>query len=138
MSEERKVAVMACAGMEKSFGSVAVLSVFKAVEKLKPNDTALIALPPLLTGVAASSDLVKRFPVIVVDGCAERCATKSVAKMGGKISGRILVIDSVKKYGLTPDSASHVGRKGEKLAEKVAEEVALLVDKALGRKTENE
>jgi uncharacterized metal-binding protein len=137
MSEEKKVAVIACAGMEKSFGSVAMLSVFKAVEELRPDETVLVALPPLLTGVAAHVDLVKKSPVIVVDGCAERCATKSVAKMGGKIGGRILVIDSVKKYGLTPDSASHVGSKGEKLAERIAEEVALLVDKALGRKTEN-
>jgi uncharacterized metal-binding protein len=137
MSEEKKVAVMACAGMEKTFGSVATRSVFKAVEELRPNETVLVALPPLLTGVAIYVNLVKKFPVIAVDGCAERCATKSVAKMGGKIGGRILVIDSVKKYGLAPDSASHLGPNGEKLAETIAEEVAFLVDKTLGRKNEN-
>jgi len=137
MSAEKKVAVMACAGMEKAFGSVAILSVFKAVEELRPNDTTLIALPPLLAGVVAYTDLVKKLPVIIVDGCAERCATKSVVKVGGKIGGRILVIDSAKKYGLTPDSASHVGLSGEKLAERIAKDVAFLVDKALGRKTEN-
>ena len=137
MSEGKKVAVMACAGMEKAFGSVALLSVFKAAEELRPDETVLVALPPLLTGVITYVDLVKELPVIVVDGCAERCATKSVAKNGGKIGGRILVIDSVKKYGLSPDSASHIGPKGEKLAERIAKDVASLVDKALGRKTEN-
>jgi len=133
VSDEGKVAVVACAGMDKAFGSVAMLSVFKVSEGLRPNETRLIALPPLLAGVAPLSELVTKLPVIVVDGCAERCATKLIAKSGGRIRGRILVPDCAKKYGLTPGSASNVGPDGMKLAEKVAEEVASIADKLCGR-----
>ena len=133
MSDEEKVAVIACAGMEKALGLVAMLSVSKVVEVLRPTETRLIALPPLLAGVAPYPKLVTKLSVIVVDGCAERCATKLVAKNGGRIRGRILIPDSVKKYGLAPDSATDAGPNGRKLAEKVAEDIVSLVDKLYGR-----
>jgi glycine cleavage system H protein len=129
MTESGKVAVVACAGMDKALGSVARDSVFKVVEALRPDKTELICLPPLLAGVSSYSEMVRTLPVIAVDGCAERCATKLVVKNGGKIRGRVLVPDSAKKYGLTPKSASNIGTNGEKLAGKIAEEVASLVDK---------
>jgi len=129
MMESGKVAVVACAGMDKALGSVARASVFKVVEALRPEKTELVCLPPLLVGVSSYSELVKNFPVVVVDGCAERCATKLVVKNGGKIRGRILVPDSVKKQGLVPKSASDIGSDGEKLAGIIAEEVASMVDK---------
>jgi uncharacterized metal-binding protein len=133
MSDEGKIAVIACAGMDKALGSVAMLSVSKVVEALRPTETRLIALPPLLAGVAPYRELITKLPVIVVDGCAERCTTKLIAKSGGRIRGRILVTDSVKKYGLSPSSAVDVGPEGRELAEKIAEEVASIVDKICGR-----
>ena len=131
MTENVKVAVVACAGMDKPLGSVARSSVFKVVEELRPNQVELVCLPPLLTGVASYSELVKSLPVITVDGCAERCATKLIAKNGGKIRGRIFVPDSVKKHNLLPKSASSLGPDGEKLAEMIAEEIASTVDRLI-------
>ena len=138
MSEEKKVAIVACAGMEKSFGIVAMRAVFKAVENLRPNKAALIAIPPLIAGVKPYPNLVKTCPVIIVDGCAERCATKTIVKMGGRVKGRIMVIDGIKKYGLTPDSPSDIGSNGEKLANKIAEDVVLLIDKFSEEVSKNE
>ena len=131
MTEDRKVVVVACAGMDKPLGSVARASVFKVVEELRPKKTELVCLPPLLAGVVSHSELIGKFPVITVDGCAERCATKLVVKSGGKIRGRVLVPDSVKKHNLMPESASHLGPNGEKLAEIIAEEIASEVDRLL-------
>jgi uncharacterized metal-binding protein len=124
-----KVVVVACAGMDKALGAVARESVFKVVEVLRPGKTELVCLPPLLAGVSSYSELVKTLPVVAVDGCAERCATKLVVKTGGKIRGRIMVPDSAKKHGLVPKSASDIGSDGAKLAEIIAEEVASIIDK---------
>jgi uncharacterized metal-binding protein len=131
MSKSGKVAIVACAGMDKALGSVARASVFKVVKELRPNNVELVCLPPLLAGVAPHSELIKSLPVITVDGCAERCATKLVVKNGGKIRGRAFVPDSVKKHNLTPDSASNIGPNGEKLAEIIAQEIAATIDKML-------
>lgn len=129
MSEEGKVGVVACAGMDKALGSVARAGVFKAVENLRSDKVVLICLTPLLAGVGSHLELIKNLPIIAVDGCAERCVTKLIVKNGGKIRGRVFVPDSAKKYNLTPQSASNIGPNGEKLAEMIAEEVASIVDR---------
>jgi uncharacterized metal-binding protein len=130
---ESKVVVVSCAGMDKALGSVARAAAFKVTEKLKPNETVLVCIPPLLAQVKPYPDLVKKYPVIVVDGCAERCATKIVAKSGAKIRGRVFIPQSVQKYGLKPIAASDIGSDGEKLAERIAEEIAVQIDKLLGK-----
>lgn len=133
MTEKEKVAVAPCAGMDKALGSVARASVFQVIHALSPEDVTLLCLPPLLAEVKPYIELVKTCPVVTVDGCAERCATKLVAKSGGRIRGRILVPQSVKKYGLKPKSEADIGSEGEELAERIAEEIISLVDKILGK-----
>jgi glycine cleavage system H protein len=132
-TEREKVAIIACAGMDKTLGSVTRVCAFKIIEKLRPNETVLICIPPLITDVKPFSELIKKNSVITIDGCAERCATKIAAKSGAKIRGRVFVPQSVQKYNLKPNTASDIGQEGEKLAEKIAEETALLVDKILGK-----
>ena len=132
MSEDVKVAVVACAGMDKALGSVTRVSVFKVVDELGLDRVELICLPPLLAGVNHYSELIKRLPAVTVDGCAERCATKLVVKNGGRIRGRVLVPVSARKHGLTPESASDIGVSGEKLAEMVAKEITSIVEKLIG------
>lgn len=133
MVDENKVAIIACAGMDKALGSIARTCAFKIVEKLRPNETVLICIPPLVADVKPHSELIKKNSVITIDGCTERCATKIASKNGAKIKGRVFVPQSAQKYGLKPNTASDIGPEGEKLAEKIAEETVLLIDKILGK-----
>ena len=128
-----KVAIISCAGMDKALGSVARACALKVVERLRPNETVLICIPPLVADVKPYSELIKKYPVILIDGCAERCATKIAAKNGAKMRGRVFIPQSVQKYGLKPNTASDIGPEGEELAEKIAEEIAVQVDKLLGK-----
>jgi len=131
LSEEQKVAIVACAGMDKPLGSVARACAFKVVEVLKPEDSVLVCIPPLVAGVKPHSEWIKEYPIITIDGCPERCATKIVAKMGGKIRGRVFIPQSVQRHELRPKFSADIGLDGEKLAEKIADETALLIDKIL-------
>lgn len=128
-----KVAIISCAGMDKALGSVTRACAFKVMEKLRPNETVLICIPPLVADVKPYSELIKEYPVILIDGCAERCATKIAAKNGAKIRGRVFIPQSIQKYGLKPNTASDIGPEGEELAEKIAEEIAVQIDKLLGK-----
>jgi hypothetical protein len=47
--------------------------------------------------------------------------------------GRVFAPQSAQKYNLKPNTASDIGPEGERLAEKIAEETALLVDKLCGK-----
>jgi len=131
LSEEWKIAVVACGGMDKALGSVARACAFKVVEKLKPESSVLVCIPPLVIGAKPHSEWVKKYPIITIDGCSERCATKIVAKNEGKIRGRVFIPQSAQKYGLKPKTSTDIGLEGEELAEKIAHETALLVDKIL-------
>jgi len=131
LSGEEKVAIVACAGMDKPLGSVARACAFKVVDDLKPEDSVLVCIPPLVAGIKPHSEWIKKYPVITIDGCPERCATKIVAKNGGKIRGRVFIPQSVQKHGLKPKASAEIGFDGEKLAEKIADETALLIGKIL-------
>ncbi len=131
MSEEEKVAIVACAGMDKPLGSVARACAFKVVEDLKPEDSVLVCIPPLVAGVNPHSEWIRKYPTITIDGCSERCATKIVAKSGGKIRGRVFLPQSVQKHRLKPETSEEIGSDGEELAEKIAEDTALLINKIL-------
>ena len=131
--EGEKVAIIACAGTDKALGSVTRACAFRVVEKLRPKDTVLVCIPPLVAGVKPYLELIKKSPVIIIDGCAERCATKIAVKNGAKIKWRVFMPQSAQKYGLKPNVASDMGAEGEELAEKTAEEIACQIDKILGR-----
>ena len=130
---ENKVAVIPCAGMDKALGSVACACAFEVVEKLRPDEAVLVCIPPLVAGVKPYSEIVKIHPSIPIDGCAERCATKIAVKNGARIKGRVLIPECVQKYNLKPKSASDVGPDGEKLAKKLAEEIAAEIDRLVGK-----
>ena len=54
-----KVAIISCAGMDKALGSVARACAFKVVERLRPNETVLVCIPPLVADVKPYSELIK-------------------------------------------------------------------------------
>lgn len=128
---EGKVALIPCAGMDKALGSVARACAFRVVERLRPDKAVLVCIPPLVAGIKTYSEIVRRYPCIPVDGCAERCATKIAVKNGARIKARILIPESVQRHNLKPKSASDIGLEGEKLAEKLAEEIAAEIDRIL-------
>ncbi len=130
---EEKVAIIPCAGMDKALGSVARACAFEVVEKLRPGKAVLVCIPPLVAGVKSYLEIVKSHPSIPIDGCAERCATKIAAKNGARIKGRILIPECAQKHNLKPKSASDIGPEGEKLVEKLAEEIVTEIDKLLGK-----
>ena len=130
--EGEKVLIIVCAGTDKALGSVARACAFK-VEKLRPNETILVSIPPLVAEVKPYSELVKKYPSIIVDGCVERCATKIAIKNGAKMKGRIFLPQSAQKYNLKPNTAFDIGPEGEELAEKTALEIAVQIDKLIGK-----
>lgn len=132
-TESEKVLIIGCAGTDKALGSVTRFIAFEVVEKLRPNETILVSIPPLVAQVKPYSELVKKYPSIIIDGCAERCATKIAIKNGAKMKGRIFLPQTAQKYNLMPNTASDIGPQGEELAEKTAQEIAVQVDKLLGK-----
>jgi uncharacterized metal-binding protein len=128
---EKKVAIVACTGMEKTLGTVARQVAYKVVEELRPEKTVLICIPSLAANVGEYRNHVKNYPSIILDGCVERCATKIISENNGMIKGKLFLPQLVKKYGLKLGSRADIGPEGEELVSKIAQEVAEQVDRLL-------
>ena len=127
-NNDKKVAIVACTGMGKALGTVARQVAYKVVDELRPEKTVLICIPSLSAGIRQYTDLLQKYPAIILDGCVERCATKITVKNRGMIRAKVFLPQMIAKYGLKPKSRTDLGEEGEKLVVKVAEEVAGMVD----------
>ncbi len=132
MPEEKKVAVAVCTGMDRPLATVSRYAGYHVLEKLRPDKTVLLCTPALIGGVQEDVTFAKENPVLVIDGCGEKCCEKIVNEAKGRIKAVINVEDVLKEHkDLQPESRAKLGPKGMKLAEIVGEIAAKKVDEIL-------
>lgn len=129
MSAQRRVAIVPCSGIGKSYGTVSREAAYDVTEDLRPDQTRLVALSRLVLGDEEARGVVASNPAITIDGCKLACATKMVRESGGTVAQDFAVLDVYRRYReLKPQGIAELNEGGEKLAHALAEEIALLVD----------
>jgi hypothetical protein len=107
----RKVVIVPCSGIGKSYGTVAREGAYAVTEDLRPAATQLVPLS------------------LLVDGCKLACAAKMVAESGGSVAHNLAVLDVYRRHrDLKPAGIAELNAGGHKLAQALAEEVVTLVD----------
>jgi len=125
-----KIGVLACSGEEEPEGTITRNAVRLVMEKYKPGLVVSLCLPLYLAGDGAERDFAKKVPVITVDGCGKACARLATEKYSGEVESWLDVRDLLKQWGVTDKlSRSHPGKLEEELTERVAKEIAKLVDR---------
>ncbi len=125
---KRKVVIVPCSGIGKSFGSVAREAGYELCDELRPETTQLVALSKLVLGEERAREHVRQSPAITIDGCKLMCAAKLVQHSGGK-AREVAVLDVYRRHKeLKPDGIAELNAEGKQLARVTAEEVAALVD----------
>jgi len=133
MSMEKKVAIAVCTGMDQPLATVSRYAGYHVLEKLRPDKTVLLCTPALIGGVQEDVTFAKENPVLVIDGCGEKCCEKIVNEAKGQVKAIINVEDVLKEHrDLQPESRAKLGPKGMKLAGIVGELAARKVDEILG------
>jgi len=134
MSIEKKVAVAVCTGMDQPLATVSRYAGYHVLEKLRPDKTVLLCTPALIGGVQEDVTFAKENPVLVIDGCGEKCCEKIVNEEKGQVKAIINVEEVLKEHkDLQPESRAKLGSKGVKLAEIVGELAANKVDEILAK-----
>lgn len=129
---EKKVAVAACTGMDTALATVTRYAAYEVLEKLRPATTVLLCTPALINGVEEDIVFAKENPVLVIDGCGEKCCEKIVKQFEGQLKATINVKDVLaKNKELEPESRAKLGPKGMKLAQLIGEMAAKKVDELL-------
>jgi len=129
LRQPRKVIIVPCSGIGKTYGSVSREAAYEVVEGLRPEGTQLVALSLLVLGDRTSRLAVAENPVISIDGCKLACATKMVQESGGQLARDFAVLEVYRRYKqFKPQGISELNEGGLQLARALAQEIANEVD----------
>jgi uncharacterized metal-binding protein len=129
MTKQQKVVIVPCSGIGKTYGTVSREAAYVVTEDLRPAQIQLMPLALLVMGDEESRAVVAECPAITIDGCKLACAAKMVQQSGGTIAQEVAVLDVYRRYkDLRPQGIAELNEGGLKLAQALAEEVAIMVD----------
>jgi len=124
------ILVIPCSGIGKVLGSVSREAALQVVEDLRPEDAETLCLARLTLGDPQAQEAVRTHPVITVDGCLKGCARVNVEQAGGKPAATLRAADTFRRHrDLKPAGVIDLGEGGRKLAQHLAEEIAVCVDR---------
>lgn len=130
MSEgRRKVVIVPCSGIGKTYGTVSREAAYEVVEDLRPAETQLVALSLLVLGDEEARAAVAGSPAVTIDGCKLACAAKMVEESGGTVAQDFAVLDAYRRHRqFKPKGIAELNEGGQQLAHVLAEEIAAVVD----------
>jgi uncharacterized metal-binding protein len=130
MSDQpRKVVIVPCSGIGKTYGTVSREAAYDLVEELRPESTGLVGLPLLVLGDEQARATLAACPAVTIDGCKLACATKMVAQSGGTVGHSVAVLDVYRRHrDLKPQGIAELNEGGQQLAHALAQELAEVVD----------
>ena len=127
--QARKVVIVPCSGIGKSYGTVSREAAYIVTEELCPETAELVALSKLVLGDEKARQIVSGQPAITIDGCKLACATKMVQESGGRVARDYAVLDVYRRYRqFKPQGIAELNAGGENLAQALADEIRLLIN----------
>jgi uncharacterized metal-binding protein len=132
MNQDRKVIIVPCSGIGKTYGTVSREAAYEVIEDLRPEQAQLVPLSLLVLGDNDAHVAVGQSPAIAIDGCKLACASKMVEESGGFVAQEYAVLDVYRRYRqFKPRGIAELNEGGQQLAHALAEEVATSVDELL-------
>ena len=132
MNQDKKVIIVPCSGIGKTYGTVSREAAYEVIEDLRPEQAKLVALSLLVLGDNDARAAVGQSPAIAIDGCKLACASKMVEESGGHVAREYAVLDIYRRYRqFKPRGIAELNEGGMHLAHALAEEVADSVDELL-------
>ncbi len=131
---ERRVVVIPCSGIGKTYGSVTREAAYVAAEDLRPESTRIVPLSMLVLGDEDARAAVQENAVITLDGCKLACATVNVREAGGEVAKAYAVLDFYRLHrDLKPQGIAELNEGGLALARALAEDIAFVSDELLNQ-----
>ncbi len=112
-----KTAILPCNGLDKAHGALAREVALRLAEE---SGNELIC--PVLWNQAPDryAKSLDALPLLVIDGCATRCASKLATRLERKIGDRILIADDIKRTGVVLGPSLILDETARQLAHRLA------------------
>jgi len=134
MSEDT-ILIIPCSGIGKPFGTIGRDATFRVVDELRRGRAETNCLSLLVMGDEEATRQIRGSRCIAVDGCPLECARKNIEIAGGRITAHFRVMDLLRENrGLRPRQVTFLDEDGERLAELLAQEIAVKVDELEGQR----
>ena len=138
MSDEKKIVIVPCSGIGKTYGTVSREAAYDVVEDLRPDDSQLVALSMLVMGDEHARSALDGSQAITIDGCKLACASKMVRDSGGTVARSYAVLDAYRRHkAFKPAGIAELNAGGLQLAHDLAEEIVDEIDKLTGGEADN-
>lgn len=113
----KEYAILPCNGLDKAQGPLS-----REVALAVAEETGGEIICPVLLNNASSryEKLLGELPLLVIDGCATKCASKLAANLNLKVDKKILIADEMKASALKPEEGLSPGPVGREFARAVA------------------
>ncbi|MGO9387764.1 MAG: putative zinc-binding protein [Methanobacterium sp.] len=110
MTDKKKIALAACSGMSP-YGLVARVT---STDLVAENDNIIsICMGATAADKEGFITLIKKYPIIAINGCESNCTTKILEKKGVKVTKNINVLEVLDKDNLKPRDVSRLDSEGE-------------------------
>ncbi len=110
MTDKKKIALAACSGMSP-YGLVARVT---STDLVAENDNIIsICMGATAADKEGFITLIKKYPIIAINGCKSNCTTKILEKKGVKVTKNINVFEELDKKNLKPEDVSRLDSEGE-------------------------
>ena len=130
---ERPILIIPCSGIGKPFGTIGRDATFRVVDELRKGRADTNCLSLLVMGDEEATEQIRESDCIAVEGCPLECARKNIEIAGGRIAAYFRVMDLLRENrGLRPREVTFLDDDGMKLAEILAERIAVKVDELGG------
>ena len=128
-----KIAITPRAGIGQISGPITREAGYRLVEDLFPEQTVLVCPPALAVDIQEDIDFINEYPVLVLNGCKDRCASKMILEKGGQIDAEVYLPTILKqeKLSLYGEKRSRLGAKSELAIQKMTEDAKSLILKLL-------
>ena len=115
-----RYAVLPCNGLDKSVGCIAREIALGLVDR---SESDLICPVLFRVSDARYSKMAAEKPLLVIDGCSTRCASKLAAEKGLKVAKKVTITEEAKKRNVKVGKPLKLGDSDLELANSVVEEL---------------
>jgi hypothetical protein len=130
---KKKVGLVSCSGEEMAEGTITRLATLKVLDSLRPDDTVTICLPLFIAGGEGDRAFARFYPTIAIDGCEKRCAARGTEMYSSRPAAGVVVSELCAAGPGELGTARRLNGAGRDAVSTVAEEIARLTDRILGR-----
>lgn len=122
---EKKIAIAPCTGMSP-YGLVARAACSDTVNETE--DTTSICITATSADREGFRNLIKKYPIIAVNGCENACVDKILEQKGVKTAKTLGIMKLLNEEDLKPSDVARLSKEDEKCVDAVKKKIKELLD----------